>query len=54
MKHDIPHVSGWDEGNRSMISGNRTAWSIEDYNAAVKKFNELSLDRSEIKIDVQK
>jgi hypothetical protein len=42
MKQEMAHVSGWDEGNRSMRNGERTAWSIEDYNAAVKKFNDIS------------
>ena len=42
MKQEIAQVSGWDEGNRSMRNGGRTAWSTEDYNAAVKKFNDIS------------
>lgn len=42
MKQKIAHVSGWDEGNRSMRNSGRTVWSIEDYNAAVKKFNDIS------------
>jgi hypothetical protein len=28
-------------GDSSMLADNRTAWSVEDYNLAVARFNEL-------------
>jgi hypothetical protein len=41
MTYDTAMALGADEAERSMREGGRTAWSREDYNRAVRKFNKL-------------
>lgn len=41
ITREIAHAASWDAGNRSMRSAGRTAWSEDDYNAAVAEYNRL-------------
>jgi len=38
---EIAHAAAMDAGTRAMKAAGRTAWSREDYNAAVAEFNRL-------------
>jgi len=40
MDRELANAIALDAGNRSMREGKRTAWSVDDYNAAVQAFNE--------------
>lgn len=41
ITYAIAHAAAWDEGNRHMKEGGRTAWSEEDWNAAASLFRQL-------------
>lgn len=37
----IIQAASWDAANRAMKAGNRTIWSEEDWNTAVREFDRL-------------
>lgn len=41
LTYDLAWRAGMDAGNRSMHADRRTAWSEEDYSAAVCEFDRL-------------
>ena len=41
LTREIAWAASLDEGNRSMREAGRTAWSQQDYNAAVREFDRL-------------
>ena len=41
MNDSIARAVAWDVGNYSMKKHGGDRWSVEDYNAAVEKYNEL-------------
>lgn len=41
LTREIAWAASTDAGNRAMRHGGRTAWSREDYNAAVAEFDRL-------------
>jgi hypothetical protein len=41
MTRQLAHAAATDHANRRMRAGGRTAWDVDDYNAAVAEFNRL-------------
>ena len=39
----IAHAAARDAGNRAMMASGRTAWSRDDYNAAVLTYNTMTV-----------
>lgn len=41
FREAVCRAAAWDAGNRSMRDARRTAWSVEDFNAATREYERL-------------
>lgn len=41
FREAVCRAAGWDAGDRSMRADGRTAWTVDDYNAAAREYERL-------------